>query len=200
MTFGEKLKQARKNAGYSQEELAEKLAVSRSAVAKWETDKGMPDISNIKMIAQLLNISIDYLLDDGTKLNFSTIRKPINLSDYTDKKISTWNKKRIKDKIVRAEYPDADIYTLFGQERLTKSETVVDTTIWLLTPLIDMVKLSKGLNNLDKEFYLVNHGTRQFLVVVTDEYMESRELVQKIVEKKFIIGNGKFRNHGLIKI
>lgn len=110
------------------------------------------------------------------------------------------NKKRIKDKIVRAEYPDADIYTLFGQERLTKSETVVDTAIWLLTPLIDMVKLSKGLNNLDKEFYLVNHGTRQFLVVVTDEYMESRELVQKIVEKKFIIGNGKFRNHGLIKI
>lgn len=200
MTFGEKLKQARKNAGYSQEELAEKLAVSRSAVAKWETDKGMPDISNIKSIAQLLNISIDYLLDDGTKLNFSTIRKPINLSDYTDKKISTWNKKRIKDKIVRAEYPDADIYTLFGQERLTKSETVVDTAIWLLTPLIDMVKLSKGLNNLDKEFYLVNHGTRQFLVVVTDEYMESRELVQKIVEKKFIIGNGKFRNQGLIKI
>lgn len=200
MTFGEKLKQARKNAGYSQEELAEKLAVSRSAVAKWETDKGMPDISNIKSIAQLLNISIDYLLDDGTKLNFSTIRKPINLSDYTDKKISTLNKKRIKDKIVRAEYPDADIYTLFGQERLTKSETVVDTAIWLLTPLIDMVKLSKGLNNLDKEFYLVNHGTRQFLVVVTDEYMESRELVQKIVEKKFIIGNGKFRNHGLIKI
>lgn len=56
MTFGEKLKQARKNAGYSQEELAEKLAVSRSAVAKWETDKGMPDISNIKMIAHLLNI------------------------------------------------------------------------------------------------------------------------------------------------
>ena len=37
MTFGEKLKEARKNAGLSQEELAEKISVSRSAVAKWES-------------------------------------------------------------------------------------------------------------------------------------------------------------------
>ena len=37
MTFGEKLKEARKEAGLSQDQLAEKLAVSRSAVAKWET-------------------------------------------------------------------------------------------------------------------------------------------------------------------
>ena len=54
MTFGEKLKCARKEAGLSQEQLAEKLSVSRSAVAKWESDKGMPDviyalISNRKM-------------------------------------------------------------------------------------------------------------------------------------------------------
>jgi transcriptional regulator with XRE-family HTH domain len=199
MTFGEKLKQARKNAAYSQEELAEKLAVSRSAVAKWETDKGMPDVSNIKSIAQLLNVSIDYLLDDGTRLDFSTTRKPINLSDYSDKKITVLNKKRIKDKVVRAEYPDAEICTLMGEEKLTKSEKVVDTAIWLLTPLIDMVKLAKGLNNIENEFYLVNQNDRQIFVVVTDEYIESRELIEKIIEKKFVIGNWRFRNCGPIK-
>ena len=43
MTFGEKLKEARKKAGLSQEQFAEKMCVSRSAIAKWETDKGMPE-------------------------------------------------------------------------------------------------------------------------------------------------------------
>lgn len=40
MTLGEKLKEARKEAGLSQEQLAEKMSVSRSAVAKWESNKG----------------------------------------------------------------------------------------------------------------------------------------------------------------
>ena len=52
MTFGEKLKNARKNAGLSQEQLAEKLCVSRAAVAKWETDKGLPDIMNLIAISK----------------------------------------------------------------------------------------------------------------------------------------------------
>jgi transcriptional regulator with XRE-family HTH domain len=45
MTFAEKLKSIRKQAGMSQEQLAEKLGVSRQAVTKWETDAGIPDIS-----------------------------------------------------------------------------------------------------------------------------------------------------------
>ena len=68
MTFGEKLRNARKEAGFSQEQLAEKLSVSRSAVAKWETDNGMPDVGNLKAIATLLNVSIDYLLDEDEKM------------------------------------------------------------------------------------------------------------------------------------
>ena len=52
MTLGEKLKNARKNAGLSQEQLAEKLCVSRAAVAKWETDKGLPDIMNLIAITK----------------------------------------------------------------------------------------------------------------------------------------------------
>ncbi|MGN1443646.1 MAG: helix-turn-helix transcriptional regulator, partial [Acutalibacteraceae bacterium] len=59
LTFGEKLKQARKSAGLTQEQLAEKLMVSRQAVTKWESDRGLPDIGNIKRIARLLNVSID---------------------------------------------------------------------------------------------------------------------------------------------
>ena len=69
MTFGEKLKEARKEAGLSQEQFAEKMSVSRSAVAKWESDKGMPDVNNLKAMAQLLDISVEYLLDEDEKLS-----------------------------------------------------------------------------------------------------------------------------------
>ncbi len=54
MTFAEKLKSIRKQAGMSQEKLAEKLGVSRQAVTKWETDAGIPDIENIMAMLDLL--------------------------------------------------------------------------------------------------------------------------------------------------
>lgn len=62
MSFAEKLKTIRKQAGMSQEKLAEKLGVSRQAVTKWETDMGIPDIENIIAISTLFGISIDELL------------------------------------------------------------------------------------------------------------------------------------------
>ena len=65
MSLGEKIREQRKKAGLSQEQLSEKLGVSRSAITKWETDKGIPDVDNLKALSKLLNVSIDYLLDDG---------------------------------------------------------------------------------------------------------------------------------------
>ncbi|WP_369297357.1 helix-turn-helix transcriptional regulator [uncultured Neglectibacter sp.] len=62
MTFAEKLKSVRKQAGMSQEQLAEKLGVSRQAVTKWETAAGIPDIENIVAVSALFGISIDDLL------------------------------------------------------------------------------------------------------------------------------------------
>lgn len=64
MTFAEKLKSIRKQAGMSQEQLAEKLGVSRQAVTKWETDAGIPDIENIVAISALFDISIDDLISN----------------------------------------------------------------------------------------------------------------------------------------
>ncbi len=66
MTFAEKLRNVRKQAGLSQEQLAEKIGVSRQAVTKWETDSGVPDIENIKSISALFHISIDELLSNET--------------------------------------------------------------------------------------------------------------------------------------
>ena len=84
MTFGEKLREARKEANLSQEEFAQKAGVSRSAVAKWESDRGMPDVENLKVIASLLNISLDYLLDDDGRLTFNETREPVDHQSGAD--------------------------------------------------------------------------------------------------------------------
>lgn len=64
MLFSEKLKKLRIKSEYSQEQLAELLNVSRQAITKWESGKGMPDISNLKMIANLFEVTLDSLIDD----------------------------------------------------------------------------------------------------------------------------------------
>ena len=74
MTLGEKLREARKQANLSQEQLAEQICVSRSAVAKWESDLGHPDIENLRELAQLFNLSMDVLTDDALSLEDAAAR------------------------------------------------------------------------------------------------------------------------------
>lgn len=62
MTLEEQIKSYRKQAGMSQEKLAEKIGVSRQAVTKWENGTGTPDISNLIAIAELFQVSLDELL------------------------------------------------------------------------------------------------------------------------------------------
>src|SRR5690625_3817398 len=65
MTFGGKLQKTRKEAGYSQEDLAFKLQVSRQAVSKWENDQGYPEIDKIIKMANIFDVTIDFFFDDS---------------------------------------------------------------------------------------------------------------------------------------
>ena len=131
MTFGERFKEARAKAGFTQDELAQKLAVSRSAVAKWESDRGMPDVTNLKMIADVRGVSVDYMLDDGNALNLSVTKKAIDLTKFGgSRKVSRIKKVEIKERIVREEYPNAEIIRLTVTKiKNTKSETKADLAI-----------------------------------------------------------------------
>ena len=66
MSFGENLKNVRKQRGITQEELSEILGVSRQAISKWESDSGYPETEKLIVISKTLNISIDYLLNDAS--------------------------------------------------------------------------------------------------------------------------------------
>ena len=65
MNFSEKLKEIRKKEGISQEQLAEKIGVTRQAITKWETGKGLPDVENMAIIAEIFKTTIDELLRDS---------------------------------------------------------------------------------------------------------------------------------------
>ena len=62
MDFGDKLKQYRLKEGLSQEQLAEKIGVSRQAITKWETKRGLPDVENMIILAELFNLTLDELV------------------------------------------------------------------------------------------------------------------------------------------
>lgn len=64
MNFSEKLRLLRKNKGFTQEEFAEKLNVSRIAVAKWEAGQTYPDITNLIQISNMMNVTVDYLVKE----------------------------------------------------------------------------------------------------------------------------------------
>ncbi len=85
MNFGEKIQKLRNQNNWTQEELAEKLYVSRTAVSKWESGKGYPNIDSLKEIANIFNITIDELLSSEEIIgiakseNNTNIKKANNL-------------------------------------------------------------------------------------------------------------------------
>ena len=71
MEFNEKLQELRKHKGLTQEELAELLFVSRTAVSKWESGRGYPNIDSLKAIARFFGVTIDELLSSDELLTIA---------------------------------------------------------------------------------------------------------------------------------
>ena len=73
--LSEKLYELRKNSGLSQEQLAEKLNVSRQAVSKWELGTALPETEKLIIISNYFDVSLDYLLKDIEKDNPMMVTK-----------------------------------------------------------------------------------------------------------------------------
>ena len=71
MEFNEKLQELRKQRGLTQEELAQSLYVSRTAISKWESGRGYPNIDSLKAIAKFFGVTIDELLSGDELLTIA---------------------------------------------------------------------------------------------------------------------------------
>ena len=181
MTLGDKIREARRKCGLSQEQLADKMSVSRSAIAKWETDKGLPDVGNLKLLARLLSTSLDRLLDDAEEADESVIREKYNLIAY-----GPGCKKVKKDRVVRERFPNAKIYTLLAQQELTELKRFSDNVTDCHTTVDELIK------DVNKSFYLIEIDGRQLFVTLTDSFIETRPLEQPLESNSFSIDGWNF--------
>lgn len=122
MTFGDQLSKARKEKEFTQEELAEKLNLSRQTILRWEKNQVFPDISNLKAVAQVLDVSFDYLLGEdktnkvpSSKLSLTDVLvgKEVRLIIYEeslDNYLAIYDKKclvlDIEEDMVQVQYTD----------------------------------------------------------------------------------------------
>ena len=84
MEFHEKLQELRKSRGLTQEELAELLYVSRTAISKWESGRGYPNIDSLKEISRFFSVTIDDLLSGDKLLTIAEKENQANIRNVCD--------------------------------------------------------------------------------------------------------------------
>lgn len=84
MEFNEKLQELRKNRGLTQEELAESLYVSRTAISKWESGRGYPSIDSLKEISKFFSVTIDDLLSSEKIVYLAERENKSNIQNICD--------------------------------------------------------------------------------------------------------------------
>lgn len=132
MSLGNSLFNARKKSGLSQEEVAEKLGVSRQTISKWELDETLPDIQQSKKLSNLYHLTLDELIDFD--IDVKEIERMIeSTSEEIEQKIdwtSAWGKK----------YPILTTY----QEKVEVNDYAIR-----IRELLDSLKSRYGYNDLD---------------------------------------------------
>lgn len=189
MTLGQKLKEIRKRFGLSQEILAEIMNVSRQAITKWESNEGLPDVSNLQELSKVFNLTIDYLLDNDNSLPALSMKKELDKDKYE------MNGKGYKQ-ILKDYYTEPwEIYELLRSENKGKLARVVSD--WIIgagaTETIDAV-------NDTTPYYLIKKYGLKLLVNIHDYILEVFELPENTNDKKFVYGKNKFKQFKKIQL
>lgn len=144
----------------------------------------MPDVNNLKVMSKLLNVSVDYLLDDE-KLGFNEITEAIHLEDY--EKSGKCRDKR--DAVCFAKNKDASaIYALISGRKLSKAEWIIDFAVQPgIVELLDRVNEIAG-------YYLVEKGGKQYFVKVTNDFIPGVYCFAKNIRVSWILGG---RSNGM---
>ena len=195
MIFAKKLKQLRQQTGWSQEQLADRLNVTRQAVAKWERGAGFPDIDNVQALAKLFNTSVDELLDYTRAGLASAIREPLDLDAYpTDMKGYSASDLAVADKFADTDH----IESLNRHRRLTWWQQIIDFFVGAGT--LDVAFSGEAIGQLkgDRRYYLVEKSGRSWIVEVTKTYVERRELTKPFPRQQLSVDDFIYRRSGFI--
>lgn len=185
MKLSEKLKSYRKSFDLTQEELAEKLNVSRQVITKWESELGMPEVSNLKALAELFNVSVDFLLDDEQEIEY-----PIFKVKYELEKNNYSNRYDYAVNYLKERYSNDDIYVLTQVENGEKS-FLTKVFSFITIGVSDVSSIIEWFKDL-AIWFVVENSKRKLLIKVTKEYIETRELSSLINTDKFTYDKNKF--------
>jgi transcriptional regulator with XRE-family HTH domain len=183
MTLGEKLKELRKETNISQEELAEKVGVSRQAVAKWERDNGLPDTENLKSIATLFNISIDELLDYKKELLDSVVLE----EEYSLEGIKKEGKARTKEEalMIKKFNKALSIYALQQKKKWNWKKNL----FWFIVEPLYSPELEDIVDNGIYYLFLVEEKDKQYLVTMKKGKMKVIQLKTLFKSNKLVIND-----------
>lgn len=174
MTLGEKILKLRKARGWSQEELAGHIGVTRQALSRWESDAAVPDTVNVVELSDLFGVSCDYLLRDGWTENSAAVPQE---TKSKEQRILAW--------VITALGAAGTLTTLILGCVLNPKMGSWDTELeWFLVwstrdllwlPILFWVTLALGIGLL--HFEKVNKVVKDFFWVLTHN-------VQEIVDKE----------------
>lgn len=184
MTLGQKLKDIRKRFGLSQEQLAEIMNVSRQAITKWESDNGLPDVSNLQELSKVFGITVDYLLDNNNQLPALSMKKELDKEKYK-------NKLAVFYEVLSEYYPEPwEVYNLRREKKMNFLEKLIDF-------FVDIMPITLAdITNDTSVYYLVKKDNLKMLVNIKNYTLEVIELPLNTDDKKFIYGKNKFTNIG----
>ncbi len=130
MTLGEKLYTLRTKQNMTQEQLAEKLQVSRQSISKWESDATRPDLGKLKFLAEFYQVSLDQLLDEN--IDIFTQETSSNLNQNTDSHVNSQSRANTSGDSSFANNSDNDIRNRDDSASGVSPETIEKITSEIL--------------------------------------------------------------------
>jgi len=200
MEFNEKLQELRKNKGLTQEELAESLYVSRTAVSKWESGRGYPSIDSLKEISKFFSVTIDDLLSSEKIIYIAERENKSNIQNICDLLFGTVDLMTIL-LIILPLYPKQSVdyvysVNLFSYAESSSVHLFVYWILFLALILIGaakitltQIKITKGQQLITNCSAAVNIAMVLFLAITRQSYAVVIAFLLLIIKGMIIIKN-----------
>ena len=200
MEFNEKLQELRKSKGLTQEELAEALYVSRTAISKWESGRGYPSIDSLKEISKFYSVTIDELLSSEKIVNIAERENKSNIRNICDLLFGITDLMSIL-LIILPLYPKTVndfVYSvsLFSHSDLTPVNRTAYWTVFILLILfgavkviLNQVKIEKRRNILTNISIVVNIAIVLILAMTKQAYAIVIAFLLLVIKSILLIKN-----------